>query len=110
MSTPTAYHRASIGEKQRQQRTAMAEPSVRCPRCETAVMPSYLMTHMAGCTDKPAVHPRARYLSRVQALHLATAPQLDAWQRAGLVRVHVDGLVAERDVVLLAAWSRVLCM
>lgn len=82
------YHRLSIQEKQRSALDQARERPTHCPTCETALMPSELLQHMAErCPGQREPHPAARWVSWKQALAMGVPRRtLLFWIKRGYVR------------------------
>lgn len=107
----SGYHKLPVAQKAAVARDRQREPSLTCPTCAAQVMPAELAAHQVErCTGElPEPHPLARWLTRVEALRNCTAPKLDAWVAAGLVRQRQqDGRYLQRDLAIVVAWARAL--
>lgn len=98
-----SYHGLSIADKQRQQRLAQREPSVRCPWCDVALMPADLLVHLAErCTGPTEPHHTSAWLSWRDALALGVPKAtLSRWAATGRVRTRGDKRAREyllRDI------------
>jgi hypothetical protein len=102
------WHGLTIGEKQRQAVARQRETPVACPSCEAWLMPDDLLGHLERCPGPEEPHRASRWLSRdrVRALGVSTRT-VSTWLRRGLIRRRGD-LLLERDLVRVAAWSRLL--
>lgn len=105
-----SYQKLPIAAKRTLANERMRDRACECPRCHSSVMPTELAEHMAErCSgERPPPPSFARWLSRVEALRLVTAPMLDAWAVRGLVRMRSDGRFLERDLTIASAWARAL--
>jgi len=82
------YHKLSIGEKQAYAREVAREQAVRCPVCETALMPADLLVHIAErCTGQREPGPGAKWVTWREAIMMGVPGKtLARWAERGFVR------------------------
>jgi hypothetical protein len=114
------YHQLSNAEKQAHARTAMREPAVVCPSCETQTTVADLLRHAETCAGPRAPHPRSKWITWKQAMEMGVAkPTLSRWVNRGLVRTRVkvsrevngpgrpaQRIYLERDIVRRVGFRR----
>jgi len=108
---PPDYHRLSIQQKQRSALDQARERPMHCPTCETAVMPSELLQHIAErCPGPRDPHPAAKWVTWAQALETGVPRRtLLFWIKRGYVRhrgARGDRRYLLRDLVRRTAVNR----
>lgn len=85
---PSRYHLLSVQEKQAEAMGRAREPAVRCPDCDTQVMPVDLPSHQASrCPGAPEPGPGWKWVNWHESLALGVPPTtLSFWARTGQVR------------------------
>ncbi len=85
---PAAYHLMSLQEKSARSLGQVRDASVRCPQCETAVMPVDLLAHMEGrCQGRPEPGAGAKWVTHREVMAMGVPrATLSKWAHNGFVR------------------------
>lgn len=106
----SAYHRLPIADKRRLAIAQVREPFVRCPACDTQLIPADVPAHVRErCTGRPEPHPLARWVTWREAVAMGmSAATLNRAVATGVVRARgkrSKRVLLLRDVVLELARS-----
>lgn len=83
-----AYHKLSISEKRTLDLSRAREPAVTCPRCDTQVTPTDLLSHLElRCGGPREPGPGAKWVSHREVMMMGVPRvTLSRWANNGLVR------------------------
>ena len=106
------YRRLSAVDKASYHHDQNREPALRCPGCDTAVLPEDLLAHQSErCPGRGEPHHLSRWITWGDAIKLGVARgTLSRWVRKGHVRSRGEKgqrKYLARDVIYLVAQRRI---
>lgn len=108
---PAAYHLMSLQEKSARSLGQVRDASVRCPDCDTQLMPADLLVHLEQrCQGRPEPGAGAKWLSHREVMQLGVSRATLNWwvvnHQVRFIGERQDRKYLHRDLVVKIAQRR----